>query len=114
MNIEEVHLYCMQKKGVTASFPFDEETLVLKVCSKMFLLVSLEKNSINLKCEPEKAIELREQYSAVTAGYHMNKALWNTVDLNGSIPSSLLTQWIDDSYNLVVKKLTKKEQALLV
>ena len=114
MNIEDVRNHCLSKKGVTESFPFDEDTLVFKVCNKMFLLVSLSENRINVKCDPDKAIELREQYSAVTPGFHMNKALWNTVVLNDTIPPKLIAEWIDDSYKLVVGKLTKKEQAGLL
>ncbi len=108
MNIEDIREYCLQKAEVTESFPFDEDTLVFKVCGKMFLLLSLEAASMNLKCDPEKALVLREQYPAVTPGYHMNKQQWNTVALDGSIPSSCLKEWINDSYELVVAKLPKK------
>ncbi len=108
MNIESVREYCLKKKGVTESFPFDETTLVFKIMGKMFLLLNLDENSsMNLKCDPEEAIVLRERYEAVQPGYHMNKTHWNTVLLNGSIPASLLEKWIDDSYNLVIKKLPR-------
>ncbi len=103
----------MNKKRVTESFPFDETTLVFKIMGKMFVLLNLDDDpSMNLKCDPEEAITLRESYEAVLPGYHMNKTHWNTVLLNGSIPSSLLKKWIDDSYDLVVKKLPRssKEQ----
>jgi predicted DNA-binding protein (MmcQ/YjbR family) len=110
MNIEEIHDYCMAKKGVTALFPFDEDTLVFKVAGKMFVLVALKKNSVRVKCDPAKAIELREQYSFITPAYHMNKMMWNTIEAIDEIPSSLLAKWIDDSYMLVVAKLTKKER----
>ena len=105
MNIEEIREYCLCKKGVTESLPFDEDTLVFKVQDKMFALASLEGDlSINLKCNPEKAIELREQYPAVQPGYHMNKKHWNTIHSDGSIPDNEIFSWIDHSYNLVMKK----------
>lgn len=109
MNIEEIREYCLKKKGVEESFPFDEATLVFKVKGKMFALTSLEKDpSINLKCDPEKAIELRERFPAVAPGYHMNKRLWNTIQIDGSIPDNLIWECIDESYQLVVEKLPKK------
>ncbi len=111
MNIEELREYCIAKKGVTESFPFDEETLVFKVMNKMFLLTNINKElSMNVKCDPEKAIELREQYSFVLPGWHMNKRLWNTVNIEGSISDKQIKEWIDDSYNLIVASLTKKLQ----
>lgn len=114
MNIEEIREYCISKKETTESFPFDKDTLVFKVMDKMFALINLvDAKSINLKCEPEKAIALREQFNAVLPGYHMNKKHWNTVMLNESISDNMLMQWIDDSYNLVVNSLTKKNQDLL-
>ena len=107
MNVEEIREYCINKKGATESFPFDQDTLVFKVMGKMFALLNLlDANSINLKCDPEKAIALREQYSAVLPGYHMSKKYWNTVMFNESISDNMLMQWIDDSYNLVVNSLT--------
>lgn len=111
MNIENLREYCISKKGVTESFPFDETTLVFKVMNKMFALTDLEGDlSVNLKCDPVKAIALREQYAAVKPGYHMNKKHWNTVLIDGSIPTDVIKQWIDDSYNLIVNSLTKKLQ----
>ncbi|MCW8803385.1 MAG: MmcQ/YjbR family DNA-binding protein [Ignavibacteriaceae bacterium] len=112
MNIEQIREYCLKKKGVTEEFPFDEETLVFKVMGKMFLLASLDSIPLqfNLKCEPEKAIELREEYEAVQPGYHMNKKHWNTIIIDGSIPARNIHEWIDDSYNLVVKGLKKSDQ----
>jgi predicted DNA-binding protein (MmcQ/YjbR family) len=111
MDVEAVREYCLKKKAVTESFPFDKFTLVFKVKGKMFALLPLEKVSqINLKCDPEKAIELREHYAAVSPGYHMNKRLWNTVVLDGSLPDYLIKEWIDDSYQLVVAKLPKKDR----
>jgi len=109
MNVEEIRLYCLKKKRVTESFPFDDTTLVFKVLNKMFALVSLKDNhSINLKCDPDKAIELREHFTSVLPGYHMNKKLWNTVMLDDSIPDKLIKEWIDDSYALIVDKLPGK------
>ena len=105
MNVESLREYCISKKSVTESFPFDYETLVFKVSGKIFALVSLEGDlSINLKCDPVLALELRERYSAVTPGYHMNKKHWNTVVLDGSIADKEILSWIDHSYELVVNK----------
>jgi len=109
MNIEELRDYCLQKKGVTESFPFGEDTLVFKVGDKMFLLTSLsDPESFNAKCEPDRAIELREQYDEVTPGYHMNKKHWNTVSVVGRLSNKQLREIIDDSYQLVFEGLTKK------
>lgn len=114
MNIEEYRDYCLAKKGVTEGFPFDNKTLVFKVMGKMFALTDVEAfKSVNLKCDPEKAIELREHYHAVQPGYHMSKKHWNTVTNNSDAADDLMYQWIDDSYNLIVKSLTKKLQAEL-
>ncbi len=111
MNIESLREYCLSKKGATESFPFDEVTLVFKVMNKMFALTNLDGElSINLKCDPEKAIALREQYLFVLPGYHMNKAHWNTIEITNSVPDKLLEEWIDDSYNLIVRSLTRKQQ----
>ena len=115
MNIEEIRNYCLLKKGVSESLPFDETTLVFKVGTKLFALLDLEKaSSINLKSEPEIAIQLREQYPEIIPGYHMNKVHWNTVFINGSLPDSLIKNMIDASYHLVFAKLTKKEQAEII
>jgi len=101
----------LKKKGVTESFPFDETALVFKLMGKMFVLLNLDEDpSMNLKCDPEEALTLRESYEAVLPGYHMNKNHWNTILLNGSIPSSLLKKWIDDSYDLVMKKLPRSSK----
>ena len=111
MNIEQYRDYCIAKKGVTESFPFDETTLVFKVMNKMFTLAGIgEFSFINLKCNPEKAIELRERYNGVTPGYHMSKKHWNSISTDGSIADKLIYQWIDDSYELIVSSLTKKLQ----
>ncbi|MCX6232364.1 MAG: MmcQ/YjbR family DNA-binding protein [Bacteroidetes bacterium] len=114
MNIEEIREYCLSKKGSSESFPFDEVTLVFKVSGKMFALTNLESDlSINLKCDPEKAVELREHYHAVVPGYHMNKKMWNTIYIDGSINDKLIKEWIDDSYQLIVQSLTKKQKEKL-
>ena len=110
MNIEELREYCLSKKGVTESFPFDNITLVFKVVGKMFLLTNTEGEfSINVKCDPEKAISLREHYPCVLPGYHMDKKHWNTVLIDGTITDTLLKEWIDDSYDLIVKKNIKRK-----
>jgi len=114
MNIENFRNYCLDKKGVSESFPFDETTLVFKVLDKMFALTDTENEfSINLKCEPEKAIMLREQFTDVKPGFHMNKKHWNTITITNNISNNLLKEWIDDSYNLIVSKMTKKNKELL-
>ena len=113
MDIVSYREYCLQKKGVTEEFPFDSKTLVFKVMGKMFALTDVDMfTSINLKCDPERAVELRERYSAVMGGYHMNKKHWNTVLMDGTLPDNLVKEWIDHSYELVVAKLPKalKEQ----
>lgn len=115
MNIEELREYCISKPGVTEEFPFDEVTLVFKVMGKMFVLTNLEGNwSLNLKCDPQRAIELREMYPAIQPGYHMNKALWNTVMMDGSLSSRLILEMIDHSYQLVVDKLPLKLKSALM
>lgn len=106
MNIEFFRNYCLQKKGVTEEFPFDENTLVYKVMGKMFALTDLNQfESINLKCDPELAIQLRESFDAVKPGYHMNKKHWNTITLDGSVSDKLVKEWIDHSYQLVAASL---------
>ena len=106
MQLEEIRNYCLKKKVVTEDFPFDEETLVFKVFGKLFLLTNIndEEISVNLKCEPALAIELREKYESVKPGYHMNKKHWNTIVADGSVPDKQLKEWIDHSYELVAKK----------
>jgi predicted DNA-binding protein (MmcQ/YjbR family) len=111
MNIEEFRDYCLSKKGVSESFPFDNRTLVFKVIGKMFALADVEEFSgINLKCDPEKAVELREQYQGIIPGYHMNKTHWNTVFSDGSVPDKLIRELTDHSYALIVSSLSKKQQ----
>ena len=112
MDIEMVRDYCLAKKEVEEGFPFGETVLVFKVKGKVFLLARLETPTLefNVKCDPERAIEWREQFAAVKPGYHMNKRLWNTVTIDGSIPARILREMIDDSYRLVVRSLPKKDQ----
>ncbi|MFC4738748.1 MmcQ/YjbR family DNA-binding protein [Flavobacterium ponti] len=116
MNIQQLYEFCLSKKGVTEHFPFDEDTLVFKVGGKMFALTSLsnwEKGipAINLKCDPEKALELRAQYEAIKPGWHMSKIHWNTVDFNNDVSDKMILELINHSYELVFKSLTKKLQA---
>ncbi len=110
MNIESFQAYCLAKQGVTEEFPFGEETMVYKVMGKIFALTSLDSTpfSFNLKCDPEKAIQLREEYDCVLPGYHMNKKHWNTVLADGSVKDPVLREWIDHSYDLVVQSLPRK------
>jgi predicted DNA-binding protein (MmcQ/YjbR family) len=113
MNIEELREYCLSKPAVSESFPFDESTLVFKVAGKMFLLTDLvDVFSMNVKNTPEKVIELRELYPNILPGYHMNKTHWITVIIDGSIADSLIKQWIDESYDLIVSGFSGKEKAL--
>ncbi len=104
MNIEEIREYCLSKPGVTESLPFNDSALVFKVSGKMFALLDLseEKRGISLKCDPELAIDLREQYPEITAAWHFNKKHWNGVDLRGNISNNLIMELIDHSYDIVV------------
>ncbi|MDB5109498.1 MAG: MmcQ-like protein [Mucilaginibacter sp.] len=112
MNIEELRDYCLLKPGVTESFPFGEDTLVFKIGGKMFLLAGLaDGNRFNVKCDPELAVELRERYTEVQPGYHMNKTMWNTIYMDGALIKKQLYEMIDHSYNLVFNNLPKKIQA---
>jgi len=114
MDIEDIRKHCLKKKGVFEELPFGVDTPVYKVMGKMFLLASLSYPiSINLKCDPENAIELRERYTSVTPGYHMNKTHWNTILFDGSIPDKEILKWIDESYDLVVKGLKKSDRIKL-
>lgn len=116
MNIEALRTYCLSKKGVTEDFPFDADTLVFKVMGKLFALVPLERwergeKIINLKCDPEYALELRAEYKSIYPGYHMNKKHWNTVNTSsGTLPPDLIRKLIDHSYELVVEKLPKSKR----
>ncbi len=112
MNIEQFRDYCLSKKYVTESFPFDEQTLVFKVAGKMFALSGLEHHpvAVNLKCDPERSIELRTDFDAIVPGYHMSKKHWNTITIEGNLPNNFIKELIDHSYNLVVKGMTIKKQ----
>jgi predicted DNA-binding protein (MmcQ/YjbR family) len=109
VNIEELRDHCLLKAGVTEGFPFGVETLVFKVGGKIFLITGLEEGDrFNVKCDPELAIELRERYTEVQPGYHMNKKMWNTVFMNGSLTRKQLLEMIDHSYELIYNSLPKK------
>lgn len=112
MDIEYLREYCLKKKAVKEEFPFGDSTLVFKVKGKIFLLAGLNDSPLqfNIKCDPERAEELREEYDAIQPGYHMNKRHWNTIIVDGSIPLSLLKSMIDDSYELVVASLSRKDR----
>ncbi|MCW4452343.1 MmcQ/YjbR family DNA-binding protein [Kaistella sp. BT6-1-3] len=109
MDANEILDYCLAKKGVEETFPFDKETLVMKVGGKMFLLMSLEKQplSIAVKTDPEWSAELRERYPQITGAYHMNKTHWNSVMCEG-LKRELIMKLIDSSYELIFESLTKK------
>jgi predicted DNA-binding protein (MmcQ/YjbR family) len=112
MNIEWLRDYCLSKAGAEETLPFGPDTLVYKVNGKAFLLTGLNSDGLrfNVKCDPEKAIALREEFSCVLPGYHMNKKHWNTIVADGSVASKQLKEWIDDSYNLVGGGAAKKKK----
>ncbi len=114
MDIEFFRDFCLSKKGVEESFPFGDDTLVMKLMGKIFALANLDGDlKLNLKCNPEYAIELREKFAAVSAGYHMNKKHWNTISIDGSISDQKICSWINHSYSLIYNNLTKKEKDIL-
>ena len=113
MDVEEYRDYCMNKNGATEGFPFDETTLVFKVGGKIFAFIDIYDRAINLKCDPAKAVSLREQYSSVQPGYHMNKTHWNTVHLD-LVSDQLICEWTDHSYDLVFARLPDKIKAGLL
>ncbi|MEN8228994.1 MAG: MmcQ/YjbR family DNA-binding protein [Bacteroidota bacterium] len=115
MNIEEIREYCIAKPGVTEGFPFNDTALVFKVMGKMFALLDLseDERGLSLKCDPELAIELREQHPEVTPAWHFNKQNWNGVDPTGSVPAEKIREWIDHSYELVVKGLKRVDREAL-
>jgi predicted DNA-binding protein (MmcQ/YjbR family) len=115
MNIEEIRDYCLSKPGVTEGFPFNETALVFKVTGKMFALLDLsdESRGISLKCDPELALELREQHPGVTPAWHFNKKHWNNVIADGSITDRQLMEWIDHSYEQVVRGMPRSKQERL-
>lgn len=112
MNIEELRNFALSLQEVEESFPFGEDTLVFKTRNKIFLLVSLSSVPLqfNVKCNPDKAVELREQYSSVLPGYHMNKKHWNTIIVDGEIPRKTLCEFIKDSHQLVAGVSSKKKK----
>lgn len=111
MNIESVRDYCLQKPAAEETMPFGDDTLVFKVVGKIFLLISLkEANRFNVKCDPGLAIELRESYSEIQPGFHMNKTHWNTVYFDGSLTEKQLLEMIDHSYRLIVSSMPKNVQ----
>ena len=114
MDIDEVREYCLSKNSVEEGMPFGDGVLVYKVLNKIFLLIPVVKPyRMNVKCDPEVAMELREQYEDVQPGYHMNKKHWNTVFIEGKIPKKELYKMIDDSYMLIVKSLHAKDKKKL-
>ncbi len=109
MDLNSILEFCAKLKGTEETFPFNKTTLVFKVMNKMYALIDIhDPNTINLKCDPEMAIELRERYDEITPGWHMNKTHWNTVNLTGNLKETLIQEMIVNSYDLVVKSLTKK------
>lgn len=116
MNIEELREYALSLPETTEAFPFDETTLVFKVKEKLFVLTSLDSSPlwVNLKCDPEMAIDLRERYESVTPGYHMNKRLWNTHVFDGEMSDTEIKYWVKHSYIEVVKKLPKRDREVLL
>lgn len=113
MNVEEIREYCLNLEEVSESMPFDDETLVFKVCGKIFCFANLRGQlSINIKCDPVEALEMREVFTSVFPGFHMNKTHWNTVIIDGSISDGMIKVWIEKSYKLVISKLTRKDKAL--
>lgn len=110
MDIETFREYCISKPGVSESLPFNENVLVFKVGDKIFALMDITSEifGVNLKCDPEKAIILRDKYDSVKPGYHMNKTHWNTIVFDEYLDDKLIFEWTDDSYNLVFSNLTKK------
>jgi predicted DNA-binding protein (MmcQ/YjbR family) len=114
MNIEDFRELCIRKPGVTEELPFGPDALVFKVMGKMFALCSIDNfQSFNAKCDPEKAIELRAEYTGIRPGYHMSKIHWNTIDCDGSVGEDLMIELLNQSYDLVKNSLPKKIQAEL-
>ncbi|MFD2531255.1 MmcQ/YjbR family DNA-binding protein [Gracilimonas halophila] len=114
MQIEAFYNYCISLPGATDGFPFDKKTLVFKVKGKIFALTDIDKfESINLKCDPLKALELRAVYEEIQPGYHMNKKHWNTVNTKGGLKDEFILELIRHSYDLVVEKLPKKDRIKL-
>ena len=112
MNVEDFRLYCIQKPVTTEEFPFDQTTLVFKVLGKMFALTPLDNDeaTANLKCDPDRAIDLREEYPDIIEGFHMSKIHWNTIFLERGLDDALIKSLVDHSYELVISKFTKKQK----
>jgi predicted DNA-binding protein (MmcQ/YjbR family) len=111
MNLEQFREYCIQKPHVTEHFPFDNETLVFKVFGKIFALVNINSfQFVNLKCDPERSIELRERYGAIRPAYHMNKKHWNSVSVYSDVEQKMFLELVNHSYNLVFQSLPKKRR----
>lgn len=111
MNIEDLRNYCLSKKATTEELPFDEQILCFKVLDKVFALTDIENfQFVNMKCDPEKAVELREQYDEIRPAYHMNKKHWNSVYMDASLSDQFVKELVDHSYEMVVHKMTKKQQ----
>ena len=112
MNVESFRDYCLSKPAATEGTPFGPDNIVFKVHGKMFALLALDEvpTAVNLKCDPDLALELRDRYEQVQPGYHMNKKHWNTVVLDGVIPTKEISKMIDDSYELVVRSLPKAKR----
>lgn len=115
MNVESIRDYCLNKKEVTESLPFNDTALVMKVNGKMFAIIDLsEKLRISLKCDPEKVPYIIEKFESITTGYHLNKKHWITVYIDGSIEEDYINKWIDDSYRLIVRKMPLKDRDRLL
>jgi len=116
MHLEQIRLFCLSLPEVTEDLPFDENTLAFRVCGKIFALLSLNSSplTINLKCEPARAVELRERHTCVQPGYHMNKTHWNTVTLDGSVTRTVVQSWVEHSWERVVAGLKRDERLTLM
>jgi len=115
MNIEDLRDYCLLKLGVTEDMPFGESTLVFRIGGKIFLLTDINTYaSVNLKCDPERATQLRDEFDYVLPGFHMNKKHWNTVLIGTGVTATQLKEWVDHSYNLVLASLPKAQRAALL
>ena len=115
MHIEEIRDFCLNLPLVEEKFPFDQTTLVFYIAGKMFCLTDIDEfDSVNVKCDPDKAIELRATYEALNPGYHMNKKHWNTVKTNLDVKDTQIKDWIKDSYNLVILTLPKSKRPDLI
>ncbi|WP_373523568.1 MmcQ/YjbR family DNA-binding protein [Aquiflexum sp.] len=111
MNITFFREYCLSKPGTSEDTPFDANTLCFKVVDKIFAIIDIELfESVNLKCDPERAVELREEFTGIVPGYHMNKKHWNTVSFDGSVQDKIILELVDHSYDLIFKSLPKNKR----